>query len=459
MTYLIRNGRIVTATDDYIADVLVEGEIITAIGKSLDTPSDAQVIDATGKLIFPGFIDPHVHIYLPFMGTFAKDDYASASRAAIVGGTTTLIEMCCPNRTEEPWEAFELWRSKAVGISACDFTFHMGVSKFDDHTEAQLRRIVSEGISSFKVFLAYKGFFGVDDTELYKTLCLAKELGVIVTAHCENETMVAELQQQLLSEGKTGPEWHEPSRPMRVETEGVQHLMSFAEITGAEVYIVHTSNSFAVQAALEGRRRGVRVSIETVIPYLVMDDTYAQKPHFEGAKYVMSPPIREAAQQPLLWQALQNREISTVATDHAPFDFVGQKEMGRDDFTKIPNGIPTVEDRVNLLYTYGVKRGRIDLNTFVDAASTQAAKLFGLFPRKGTVAVGSDADIVIYDPDYRGTISAKTHLMATDYSAFEGWELEGRPSHVFVRGKLQAHLGKFVGNLGHGQFLARKTRS
>ncbi|MDZ4848147.1 MAG: dihydropyrimidinase [Pirellulaceae bacterium] len=459
MACLIRNGRIVTATDDYVADLLMEGETIKAIGRSLDPPLGTQVIDATGKLVFPGFIDPHVHIYLPFMGTYAKDNYDSASRAALVGGTTTLIEMCCPNRTEDPWQAFELWRSKAVGISACDFTFHMAVSRFDEHTEQQLRRIVDEGISSFKIFLAYKDFFGVNDSELYQTLRLAKELGVIVTAHCENETMVAELQKQLLSEGKTGPEWHEPSRPMQVEAEGVQHLMTFAELTGAEVYIVHTSNRLAIQAALDGRKRGVRVSIETVIPYLVLDDTYAKRPNFEGAKYVMSPPIREAGQQPLLWQALRNREISTVATDHAPFDFHRQKEMGRDDFTKIPNGIPTVEDRVNLLYTYGVKRGRIDLNTFVDAASTQAAKLFGLFPRKGTIAVGSDADVVIYDPDYRGQISVKTQLMATDYSAFEGWSIEGRPSHVFVRGKLQVTDGKFVGELGYGQFLARKVRS
>ncbi len=458
MSYLIQNGRLITATDDYVADLLIEGDFISAVGRSLPVHEGVHVIDAKGKYIFPGFIDPHVHIYLPFMGTYAKDDYATASRAAIVGGTTTLIEMCCPNRMEDAWDAFQLWKSKAVGVSACDFSFHMAVSRFDDQTESQLRRIVDQGISSFKVFLAYKGFFGVDDAELFKTLCLAKELGVVVTAHCENETIVAELQKQLLLEGKTGPEWHEPSRPMRVEAEGVQHLMSFAEITGAEVYIVHTSNSLAVQAALDARRRGVRVSIETVIPYLVLDATYAEKPDFEGAKYVMSPPIREASQQPLLWQSLRNREINTVATDHAPFDFHRQKEMGRDDFTKIPNGIPTVEDRVNLLYTYGVKRGHIDLNTFVDAASTQAAKIFGLFPRKGTIAVGSDADVVIYDPEYRGTISAKTHLMATDYSAFEGWELEGRPSHVFVRGQLQACDGKFVGHLGHGQFLARSPR-
>lgn len=458
MTTLIQNGRVITATDDYVADVLMVGETIAAMGESLVAPSDAMILDASGKFIFPGFIDPHVHIYLPFMGTFAKDDYATASRAALVGGTTTLIEMCCPNRTEEPWDAFQLWKSKAMGVSACDYSFHMGISRFDDSTESQLRRIVDDGITSFKVFLAYKGFFGVDDTELYRALCLAKELGVIVTAHCENETIVAELQKKLISEGKIGPEWHEPSRPMRVEAEGVQHLMSFAEITGAEVYIVHTSNRLAVQAALDARRRGVKVAIETVIPYLVLDETYAQRPNFEGAKYVMSPPIREASQQPLLWQSLRNREISTVATDHAPFDFQGQKEMGRHDFTKIPNGIPTVEDRVNLLYTYGVKQGRIDLNTLVDSASTQAAKLFGLFPRKGTIAPGSDADLVVYDPDYRGSISAKTHLMATDYNAFEGWKLEGRPSHVFVRGQLQALEGKFVGNLGHGQFLARKPR-
>jgi dihydropyrimidinase len=459
MAYLIRQGRIVTATDDYLGDVLIEGETITAIGRDLTPPPGYQTIDAKGKFIFPGFIDPHVHIYLPFMGTFAKDDYDSASRAALVGGTTTLIEMCCPSRGEEPWEAFQLWKSKAEGISACDFTFHMAVSRFDDGTEAQLRRIVKEGISSFKIFLAYKGFFGVDDSELFRTLSLAKELGVIVTAHCENETIVAELQRQLLSDGKTGPQWHEPSRPKHVEAEGVQHLMTFAETTGAEVYIVHTSNNLAVQAAMAGRRRGVKVHVETVIPYLVLDASYAARPHFEGAKYVMSPPIREKAQQAKLWQALRSGEISTVATDHAPFDYHGQKEMGRGDFTKIPNGIPTVEDRVNLLYTYGVCEGHIDLHTFVDSASTQAAKLFGLFPRKGTIAVGSDADIVIYDPDYRGCISAKTHLMATDYSAFEGWELKGRPDKVFVRGKLQADGGRFVGSLGHGQFLARQTRA
>jgi dihydropyrimidinase len=390
------------------------------------------------------------------MGTYAKDTYDSASRAALVGGTTTLIEMCCPSRQEEPLEAFELWRSKADGISACDYTFHMGVTRFDESAEKQFREIVERGIASFKVFLAYKGAFGVDDTELFHALRLAKELGVVVTAHCENETLVAELQQQLLADGKTGPEWHEPSRPVRVEAEGVHHLMTFAELTGAHVYIVHTSCEEAIEAAEAARRRGVNVWIETVVSYLVLDDTYAQQPDFEGAKYVMSPPIRAKRHQDILWNAVAQRRVSTVATDHAPFDFAGQKEMGRDNFTLIPNGIPSVEDRVNLAYTYGVKRGRIDLHTWVDALSTQAAKLFGLFPRKGTIALGSDADLVVYDPEWRGTISQQTQQMATDYSAFEGWELEGRPSLVTVRGQVQVRDGQFVGQLGHGKLLKRE---
>jgi dihydropyrimidinase len=411
-------------------------------------------VDAAGKLVFPGFIDPHVHIHLPFMGTSAKDTYDSASRAALVGGTTTVIEMCCPARSDDPLEAFELWLSKGAQ-SACDYTFHMGVSRFDETTEGAIRSIAARGVASLKVFLAYKGAFGIDDGELFRTLVLAKKLGLIVTVHCENETLVAELQRQLLAEKKTGPEWHEPSRPPRVEAEGVHHLMTFAELTGAHVYCVHTSCREALEAVQAARLRGVQAWVETVMPHLVLDKSYAEQPGFEGAKYVMSPPLRDKWQQEYLWNALRSRLVSAVATDHAPFDFAGQKEMGRDDFTQIPNGIPSIEDRVNLLYTHGVCRGRIDLNTFVDAASTQAARLFGLYPRKGTIAMGSDADIVVYDGSYRGTISAQTQLMDVDYSAFEGWEILGRPELVTVRGAVQVREGKFVGQLGHGQFLSR----
>lgn len=474
MSLLIKNGQITTASDQYIADILCEGETISAIGRDLTAPAGAEVIDATGKYVFPGFIDPHVHIYLPFMGTFSKDDYDSGSRAALVGGTTTLIEMCCPSRQEEPIDGFTLWLSKANGVSACDFTFHMAVSRFDPSVERQLREIVQRGIASFKIFLAYQGTFGIDDTELYHTLRLAKELGVIVTAHCENAELVSEMQKRLIAEGKTGPEWHEPSRPVRVEAEGVHHLMTFAEMTGAHVYIVHTSNYDAIWCAAAARARGVNVWIETVAPYLVLDASAAEgvPPHppgevvrnrvgevsrdnFAGAKYVMSPPLRAKRHQDAIWNALASRTISTIATDHAPFDFKGQKDMGRGDFTKIPNGIPSIEDRVNLVYTYGVKRGRIDLHTMVDACSTQAAKLFGLFPRKGTIALGSDADLVVYDPDYCGQISRKTQLMNVDYSAFEGWPIEGRPSLVTVRGRIMARDGKFIGQLGYGKLLKR----
>ena len=456
MPLLIKNGEIVTASERYIADIFCEDETITRIDRGIKAPAGTEVIDAKEKFVFPGFIDPHVHIYLPFMGTFAKDTYETASRAALVGGTTTLIEMCCPARKDDALESFELWMSQAVGKSACDFTFHMGVTKFDDKTGKQLREIVKRGISSFKVFLAYKGAFGVDDGELYHTLKLAKELGVIVTAHCENETLIAELQKELLAAGKTDPGQHHESRPPRVEAEGVHHLMSFAETTGAEIYIVHLSCKEALDRAIAARQRGVRVSIETLIQYLTLDKTYAEKPNFEGAKYVMSPPLRDKSNQPILWNGLRDGLIQTVATDHCPFDFKTQKVMGKNDFTKIPNGIPALEDRVNLLYTYGVKAGKIDLHTFVNCASTQAAKTFDLFPRKGTIQIGADADLVVYDPKYRGKISAKTQHVNADYNAFEGWAIEGRPSAVTVRGQVAAHDGKFVGKIGRGKFLKRK---
>jgi dihydropyrimidinase len=455
MSLLIKNGEIITADSRYTADIYCEGETITKIDRNLEAPPGTDVIDATGKFVFPGFIDPHVHIYLPFMGTFSKDTYESGSRAAIVGGTTTLIEMCCPARSDDALASFDLWMSQAEGKSACDFTFHMGVTKFNDTTETQLRQIVARGISSFKIFLAYKGAFGIDDTELYRTLKLAKELGVVVTAHCENETLVSERCKELLAAGKTDPAQHHESRPPRVEAEGVHHLMTFAELTGAATYIVHLSCKEALDEAIAARQRGVRVGIETLIQYLTLDKTYAEKPNFEGAKYVMSPPLRDAQNQRVLWNGLRDGLIQTVATDHAPFDFEKQKPMGKDDFTKIPNGIPSLEERIHLLYTYGVKAGKIDPHTFVNVASTAVAKQFDLFPRKGAIQPGADADLVVFDPDYRGTISAKTQSMNVDYSAFEGWPIEGRASVVTVRGQIAAKEGRFCGTLGRGKFLQR----
>ncbi|MEM6470320.1 MAG: dihydropyrimidinase [Planctomycetota bacterium] len=460
MRILIQNGTLITPDQRYEADLLIDGETISQIAPSIDPSISGadEIIDAEGQYVLPGFIDPHVHIYLPFMGTYAKDTYDSGSRAALVGGTTTLIEMVCPARDEDPWEAYQLWKGKAEGLSACDFSFHMGVTNFDETTADKLRRIVDDGVTSFKVFLAYKGAFGVTDGELYQTCRLAKELGVVVTAHCENADLVAQLQAKLIAEGKLGPEFHEPSRPVRVEAEGVHHFCTFLETTNARGYIVHTSCTDAIEAAESFRARGVDVAIETVIPYLVLDKTCAERPNFEGAKYVMSPPIREISHQAFLWNALRRGVVSTVATDHAPFDFMGQKEMGRppdSDFTKIPNGIPSVEHRATLLYTHGVSTGRIDLHRFVDSLSTAAAKQFGMFPRKGTLQPGSDADVVIWDPAYRGIISAETHVMNTDYDGFEGFEIKGRPSLVTCRGQVSVRDGEFVGTLGHGKQVPR----
>jgi len=456
MSLLIKNGEIITASERYTADIWCEGETITRIDRDIAPSPGAEVIDARGQYVFPGFIDPHVHIHLPCLGTFAKDTHETGSKAALVGGTTTFIEMIAPARTDGPMESFELWLDRAQGHSACDFTFHMGVARYDDQMEMEMLEIVKRGLSSFKILLAYKGISAITDEELYRTLRLAKKLGVITTAHCENADLIAELQKKLVGEGKTGPEWHHESRPPLVEAEGVHHLMTFARLLDAHVYIVHTSCEEAVREAVNGKLGGVKVWIETLIQYLVTDKTYAERPNFEGAKFVMSPPLRDKRNQDVLWNGLRDGLISTLASDHAPFDFATQKRLGENDFTRIPTGIPSLEDRNNVFYTYGVRRGRLDLHRFVDAASTQAAKLFGLFPRKGAIQPGSDADLVVYDPHYRGTISVKTQTMNVDYNPFEGMAIEGRPSVVTVRGQVAVRDGKFVGHIGRGKFLPRE---
>ena len=460
MSLLITGGEIVTHERRYFADIFVEDQVITAIGPDLSRDpviaAGAEILDATGKLIFPGFIDPHVHIYLPFMGTFAKDTYATASVAALIGGTTCMIEMACPAREENALSGYELWKSKAQGQSACDYAFHMAISHFGEETEAELRAIVADGTTSFKIFLAYKNFFGIEDAEMYRTLKLAAELGVMVTAHCENAEIVSQLQQALMGEKKTGPEWHEPSRPETVEAEGTARFATFLEVTRATGYVVHLSCAPALAAAVAAKARGVNLSVEAVVPHFLLDKSRAALPGVDGLKYVMSPPLRDTSNQDALWQGLASGAIDTVGTDHCPFD-LDQKRMGKDAFTLIPNGIPGVEDRVNLMYTYGVRRDRLDLHRFVDALSTRPAKLFGLYPKKGAIEVGSDADLVVYDPSYRGTISAATHHMNTDYSGYEGVAIEGRPSVVTVRGKVQVRDGVFVGDATRGEFLRRTT--
>ena len=455
MALLIKNGEIVTGDSRYVADIWCEDATITRIGRDLAVPDGAEVVDASGKFVFPGFIDPHTHLHLPFMGTCARDSFLSGTRAAVAGGTTTVFDMCCPPRSAEPADGLAEWMEKAAGNACCDYSFHMGVTRFDAGSEAQLRQIVGAGIQSFKIFLAYHGAFGIDDTELFKTLRLARELGVVTAAHCENAALVAELQQQLLAEGKTGPEWHHASRPPRVEAGGVHHLMMFAELADAPVYIVHLSCREALEEAVRGRLRGVDVRIETLIQHLVLDKSAAERPDFEGAKFVMSPPLRDRENQSALWSALARGLADTVATDHAPFDFKTQKILGLGDFTKIPNGIPSIAERIPLLYTHGVCAGRIDLQTLVNVASTNAAKIFNLFPKKGTIRVGSDADLVVFDPAWRGTISHAGQISAVDYNAFEGFEVRGRAAVVTLRGQIAARDGLPVGPDGRGQFLSR----
>ena len=455
MSLLIQNGEIITADSREFADIYVEDQVITRIGADLFAPPGTEIIDARGKLVFPGFIDPHVHIYLPFMSTFAKDTHATASVAALIGGTTTFIEMCCPSRNDDALDSYHLWKEKAAGSSACDYAFHMAVTHFNDATESQLQAIVADGTASFKIFLAYKNFFGVDDAEMYQTLTLAKKLGVITTAHCENAELVSRLQTALLSQGKTGPEWHEPSRPETVEAEGTTRFATFLETTGARGYVVHLSCQPALEAAARAKARGVELYVESVLPHFLLDKSLAEQPGVEGMKYVMSPPLRDKRNHDALWFGLAAGTIDTVGTDHCPFD-LEQKLLGEGNFVNIPNGIPGIEERVNLMYTHGVHAGRLDVHRFVDALSTKAAKLFGLYPRKGTIAVGSDADLVIFDPAYRGKVSVSTQHTNNNYNGFEGFDLYGRPSVVTVRGKVQVRDGIFVGQQDRGQSLARE---
>lgn len=456
MSLLIRNGEIVTADSRYVADLFCEGETIDRIGKNLDVPANCQVIDATGKFVFPGFVDPHTHIYLPFMGTYSKDTYETASRAALLGGTTTFIDFCIPGKEENPADALATWDRQSEGKSYCDYTYHMAVTRFDAEVEAALRKMVAErGIKSFKVFLSYKGALDLSDSELYHLLGLARELGVIVAAHCENAVAVAERQQRLLAEGKTGPEWHHESRPPSVEADGTHHFLRFAELQGVEAYIVHLSCDEALRVAERAKASGQKVWVESLIQHLLLDKTYAERPDFEGAKYVMSPPLRAKGNQEALWAGVASGLVNVVATDHAPFDFATQKTMGRSDFTRIPNGIPSLEERVSLLYSEGVAAGRIDLHRFVDAASTSPARAYGLFPRKGAIQIGADADLVVFDPGAKWTMSKSTAHSAVDYSAFEGWKVTGRVTDVTVRGEQVVKTGEFRAREPRGRFLRR----
>ncbi|ALC82484.1 MULTISPECIES: dihydropyrimidinase [Bacillus] len=455
MAKLIKGGTIVTASDMYEADVLIEDEKIAAIGTDFDA-EEAEIIDATGNYLFPGGIDPHTHLDMPFGGTVTCDDFESGTIAAAYGGTTTIIDFCLTNKGEPLQKAVNTWHEKSQHKAVIDYGFHLMIGEANEAILNELPVIIEEeGITSFKVFMAYKHVFQADDETLFRTLVEAKKLGALVMVHAENGDVIEYLVTKALSEGNTSPIYHALTRPPELEGEATGRAAELTGLAGSQLYVVHVSCAEAVKKITEARSKGYQVWGETCPQYLLLDQTDLEKENFEGAKYVWSPPLREKWNQEVLWNALKSGQLQTFGSDQCSFHFNGQKDLGRDDFSKIPNGGPMIEDRFSLLFSEGVKKGRISLNQFVDLVSTKSAKLFGLFPKKGTIAVGSDADIVIFDPNKKRTISASTHHMNVDYNAFEGMEVTGEPVSVLSRGEFVIKDKAFTGKPGAGKYLKR----
>ncbi len=459
MSLLIKNGEIVTAADRVRADVFVKDGRVAALGTDLERQgASGQVIDAAGQLVLPGFIDPHVHMELPFMGTVSADDFESGTASGIAGGTTCIVDFVIPNRGQSLLEALAAWRDKAKKAVA-DYTFHMAVTGWGEQTADEMRQVVErEGITSFKVFMAYKGALMVDDGELYQVMQHAAKLGAVVTVHAENGDAVWHLQKELVAQGDLGPEFHPVSRPSSVEGEATNRALMMARLHGTTAYIVHMTCREAVEALVRAKLEGQKCYGETCPQYLLLDDSVFIKPNFEGSSYVMSPPIRPAhlGHHDALWRGLSNGMLDSVGTDHCPF-MMEQKRMGKDNFTLIPNGAAGVEDRLVMMHTYGVCEGRFDLQRMVALGSTNPARIFGLYPRKGTIAVGADADLVIFDPNATGTRSAKTHHSRADRSIFEGFKTKGAPTQVIVNGRVRYADGKLDVERGAGRFVARRA--
>jgi dihydropyrimidinase len=459
MGLLIKNGEIVTAADRYVADLYCDGGRIAAIGESLEKRSAKdELIDASGQFVFPGLVDPHVHMELPFMGKVSVDDFETGTASGIAGGTTTIIDFVIPARGQSLLEALRDWRERARKAVA-DYSFHMAVTGWGDATADEMRAVVEEhGITSFKVFMAYKGAIMVDDGELYQVMKQAARLGAVVTVHAENGDAVWHLQRELLAKGNIGPEFHPVSRPSAVEGEATHRALMMARLHGTTAYIVHMTCREAVEALVGAKRSGQKCFGETCPQYLLLDDTVYDAPDFEGAAYVMSPPIRppNMGHHDALWTGIANGMLDVVGTDHCPFT-MEQKRMGLDDFTRIPNGAAGIEDRLQLLYTHGVCSGKLDLQRMVALGSTNPARIFGLYPRKGTIAVGSDADLVVYDPGTESVRSARTHHSRCDRNLFEGFRVQGQPTHVVVNGRVQYAGGKLRVERGAGRFLKREV--
>jgi dihydropyrimidinase len=452
MSVLLKNGRVVTADSDAVCDILIEGETIVSIGRNLSADG-AEVLDCTGKIIVPGGIDPHVHLEMPFMGTFSSDTYETGTRAALHGGTTMVIDFILQKQGSSLRAAFEEWSGRANGNAVGDYSFHMAVTDFNPSTKEEIKDMIAEGITSFKTFMAYKGALMIDDAQMVGLMQEVKQHGGLVTAHATNGDMIDTLIAQHRAQGKLTPLYHYLSQPEVTEAEASGRFADIANYTGVNAYIVHLTCEGALNQVRRATERNQRVLVETCIQYLLLDASLYEN-EAEGAKWVMSPPLREKKDQATLWAGLNQGLVNVVGTDHCPFMWE-QKLLGKDDFSKIPNGHPAVEHRMELLFSEGVNKGRITLNKFVEVTSTNAAKIFGMFPRKGTISIGADADLVIFDPGKKHTISANTHHMNCDYSGYEGWELTGKIDTVLLRGQVAIDAGKTKVAKGYGQFIRR----
>jgi dihydropyrimidinase len=454
---LIRGGTIVTATDTYVGDVGIVGGKISVIGFNLPAEGAGKVIEARGMLVMPGGIDVHTHLDMPFGGTTSADDFETGTVAAAYGGTTTLIDFAIQYKGQTLRHAFDTWMKKADGKAVIDYSFHCIITDIAGAQMDEMRAFVREGVPTFKLFMAYPGVFMLDDASIFKAMGVAADCGGMICMHAENGGAIDVIVRRALAEGKRSPKYHALTRPVTAEAEATSRAIALAEMAGTPVYIVHLSCNEALEKVREARDRGLRVYAETCPQYLYLSLENMDGPGFDGAKYVFTPPLREKWHQEKLWQGLAKDDLQVVSTDHCPFCMKEQKELGKDDFTKIPNGGPGIEHRVSLVYSGGVHGGKFSPNRFVQLVSTAPAKLFGLYPRKGTVAVGSDADLIVFDAQEEQTISVKTHHMRVDYSMFEGTRVKGVPKTVLSRGRVIVEDGKFVGKVGAGEFLKREN--
>jgi dihydropyrimidinase len=461
---LITGGTVITAVDTYAADVAIVDDKIAAIFAPHTAPPGPWdvTIDARGKYILPGGIDAHTHMDMPFGGTTSSDDFETGTRAAAYGGTTCIVDFAIQTKGDPLRKGLDLWHSKAEGKAACDYAFHMIMTDVNDHTVEEMGQVVSEGVTSFKMFMAYPGVLHVDDGQIFRGMQRATELGALICMHAENGIPIDILVAQALKKGHTAPIYHALTRPQVAEEEGTFRALCLAEMAGAPVYFVHLSAERALKRVMEARDRGMPAYAETCPQYLFLseDDLARTGPdgdNFEGAKFVCTPPLRPKRMQEDMWRGLQTHDLQVVSTDHCPFCMKGQKELGKDSFAKIPNGMPGVETRMYLLWDGGVLQNRISMNRFVEITSTAPAKIFGLYPKKGTIAIGADADILVWDGEKRHTLNEKTLHMRVDYSPYEGREVVGAPTHVLSRGKVIVQNGQYLGKKGDGHFLKRST--